>query len=80
MFSTISWVSLGLVLVGIVMHWVVLPSPRLAKRKSAADIKRLVGILRDGGYQGYVALEYEAAEDPWVAVPKWIEQLKAAVA
>jgi len=54
--------------------------PRLAKRKSAADIKRLVGILRDGGYQGYVALEYEAAEDPWVAVPKWIEQLKAAVA
>tara|TARA_B100001750_G_C15233250_1_gene459205 strand:- start:46 stop:654 length:609 start_codon:yes stop_codon:yes gene_type:complete len=35
MFSTISWVSLGLVLVGIVMHWVVLPSPRLAKRKAA---------------------------------------------
>jgi len=54
--------------------------PRLAKRKSAADIKRLVGILRDGGYQGYVALEYEAAEDPWVAVPKWIDRLKAVVA
>ena len=54
--------------------------PRGAKQKSKADLKRLVSILRDGGYQGYVALEYEAAADPWVAVPKWLGQLKTAIA
>ena len=35
MFSTISWVSLGLVLAGIVMHRFVSPSPRLAKREAS---------------------------------------------
>ena len=35
MFSTISWVSLGLVLAGIALHWFVSPSPRLAKRKAS---------------------------------------------
>ena len=54
--------------------------PRGAKHKSKVDLKRLVSILRDGGYQGYVALEYEAAVDPWVAVPKWLGQLKTAIA
>ena len=53
--------------------------PRGARQKSQADIKRLVGILRDGGYQGFVALEYEAAPDPWVAVPEWLDQLKEAI-
>ena len=53
--------------------------PHGAKQKSKADIKRLVRILRDGGYQGFVALEYEAAPDPWVAVPEWLAQLKEAI-
>ena len=53
--------------------------PHGAKQKSKADIKRLVRILRDGGYQGFVALEYEAAPDPWVAVPEWLDQLKEAI-
>jgi len=53
--------------------------PRGAKRKTKADINRLVRILQDGGYQGYVALEYEAAEDPWIAVPNWIGELKEAI-
>ena len=53
--------------------------PRGARQKSQADIKRLVGILRDGGYQGFVALEYEAAPNPWVAVPEWLDQLKEAI-
>ena len=53
--------------------------PRGARQKSQADIKRLVGILRDGGYQGFVALEYEAAPNPWVAVPEWLGQLKEAI-
>ena len=53
--------------------------PHGAKQKSKADIKRLVRILRDGGYQGFVALEYEAVPDPWVAVPEWLDQLKEAI-
>ena len=44
-----------------------------------ADIDRLVGILRKGNYQGFVALEYEAAANPWKAVPEWLAKLKKAV-
>ncbi len=53
--------------------------PRGAKQKSAADLGRLVKILRDGGYQGFIALEFEAATDPWVAVPKWLNKLKEVI-
>jgi len=53
--------------------------PRGANQKTKADINRLIRILHDGGYQGFVALEYEAASDPWVAVPDWLGQLKEAI-
>jgi sugar phosphate isomerase/epimerase len=45
-----------------------------------ADLARLVRILRDSNYQGFVALEYEARPDPWQAVPEWLAKLKAALA
>jgi sugar phosphate isomerase/epimerase len=45
-------------------------------KKEPADLARLIRILRDVNYQGYVALEYEAAEDPWKAVPGLLKQLK----
>ena len=44
--------------------------------KEEADFKRLIGILRAADYRGYVALEYEAAEEPKTAVPRHIESLK----
>jgi hypothetical protein len=44
--------------------------------KEEADLKQVVSILREAHYQGYVALEYEAAENPWTAVPKWLAKLK----
>lgn len=47
------------------------------KDKVYADLRRLIKILRDVNYQGYVALEYEAKEDPWQAVPGYLKQLKA---
>jgi sugar phosphate isomerase/epimerase len=55
------------------------------KRRSAAkhepsDLPRLAKLLREANYQGYVALEYEAAPDPWEAVPAWLKQLKEALA
>jgi sugar phosphate isomerase/epimerase len=41
-----------------------------------ADLKRLLDILRAAHFRGYVALEYEAAEDPRTAVPKAIAELQ----
>jgi hydroxypyruvate isomerase len=40
----------------------------------------VIRILREANYQGYVALEYEAPEDPWDAVPGLLKQLRAALA
>jgi sugar phosphate isomerase/epimerase len=45
-----------------------------------ADFGRLVRLLRDANYQGYVALEYEAAENPWDAVPRILRALRPLLA
>lgn len=45
--------------------------------KKPADLKRFTKILRDGGYQGWVALEYEAKEDSAIAVPRYLAEMKA---
>lgn len=50
------------------------------KGKRPADLKRIAKILRDGNYQGWVALEYEAAEDSAVAVPRILKELKGVFA
>jgi sugar phosphate isomerase/epimerase len=42
------------------------------------DPAQIARILRQANYQGYVALEYEAAPDPWQAVPVWLEKMRAA--
>ena len=46
-------------------------------KKEDADLARVVGILREARYSGYVVLEYEAAEDPKTAVPRHIKALRA---
>ena len=43
--------------------------------KIPTDLKRAINILKDCGYRGYVNLEYEATEEPIVAVPRIISQL-----
>jgi sugar phosphate isomerase/epimerase len=48
-----------------------------AKQKKPADLKRFTQALKDGGYQGWVALEYEAKEDSAVAVPRYLSEMKA---
>jgi sugar phosphate isomerase/epimerase len=50
--------------------------PAGAKEKQPADFKRLTRLLREGGYQGWVALEYEAKEDSAVAVPRYLAQMR----
>jgi sugar phosphate isomerase/epimerase len=49
---------------------------RTGKKKEEADLKKLTGILRAAHYRGYIALEYEAKEDPKTAVPRHLETLK----
>lgn len=44
-----------------------------------ADIPRAVNVLRDAKYSGYVVLEYEE-EDPYVNIPKYVDQLRALIA
>jgi sugar phosphate isomerase/epimerase len=52
---------------------------RGAAKVEPADMKRVVKILRDASYQGYMALEYEAAEDPWIAVPRLLKEMSVLV-
>ena len=49
------------------------------KAKEEADLSRVVGLLRDAKYSGFVVLEYEAQEDPAVAVPKHIKKLRSLI-
>ncbi|HMJ90013.1 MAG TPA: sugar phosphate isomerase/epimerase family protein [Candidatus Acidoferrum sp.] len=49
------------------------------KTDEPSDLKRVAKLLRDANYQGYVALEYEMAEDPWKAVPRLLEELRTAI-
>ncbi len=41
-----------------------------------ADFGRIMDILEKADYRGYIALEYEASEEPKEAVPRYIEQLQ----
>jgi sugar phosphate isomerase/epimerase len=49
------------------------------KKKEEADLSRVIGLLRDARYSGYVVLEYEASEDPMTAVPKHIKRLRSLI-
>lgn len=39
------------------------------------DWERVVGMFAEAGYKGYMALEYEAAEDPFTAVPRHLRRI-----
>ena len=48
-------------------------------KKQPADFERIVKILKDAGYRGFVALEYEEAESPFEAIPRLLDQLRPLV-
>jgi sugar phosphate isomerase/epimerase len=50
------------------------------KQKVPTDVPRFVRMLKDAKYRGYVVLEYEAAPDPYEAIPKHLEELRTAIA
>ena len=49
------------------------------EKKEPTDFDRLLKTLHDGGYAGYVVLEYEEKEDPMTAIPRHIAQIRAAI-
>ena len=52
---------------------------RKGKPKEDADLARVVSILKESRYSGYVVLEYEAAEDPIKASPGHIKTLRSLI-
>jgi sugar phosphate isomerase/epimerase len=48
-------------------------------KHEVTDLERVVKILADAGYRGYIVLEYEGKEDPTVAVPRHIATLRKIV-
>jgi sugar phosphate isomerase/epimerase len=53
---------------------------RKGKTKEPADLQRVIDILREARYSGYVVLEYTADEDPRTAVPRYVKHLRALIA
>jgi sugar phosphate isomerase/epimerase len=45
-------------------------------KREETDLARVLRILTDANYSGWVALEYEAADPPLEAIPRWIERLQ----
>lgn len=45
-------------------------------KREDTDFAKVIGILKDAGYRGYVVLEYESAEDPKTGVPRHVETLR----
>jgi L-ribulose-5-phosphate 3-epimerase len=48
-------------------------------RRQPPDVPRILKILGSSGYKGFLSLEYEAAENPRIAVPRIIAQLREAI-
>jgi sugar phosphate isomerase/epimerase len=45
-------------------------------RSEPADLEKVVDILRAAGYRGYLTLEYESKENPQIAVPRHLAELR----
>jgi sugar phosphate isomerase/epimerase len=48
-------------------------------KRTHADFNRIIDILGEADYRGYVALEYEASEEPKEAIPRHLEALQKAI-
>lgn len=48
--------------------------------RQKADLGRIVQMLKDVGYRGYIVLEYEEKDDPKESIPKVLNELREAIA
>ena len=53
-----------------------LQSLRASIENSSRLLPRIVGILKQANYRGWLALEYEDSEEPKVAVPRYLAELR----
>ena len=53
---------------------------RVNDKNTPADLARLVKILRDAHYRGYLVFEYEEPEDAYEEIPKYVQQLRKLIA
>lgn len=53
--------------------------PEYMKTTRPEYITRVAKILKDSGYSGWVALEYESPEDPYTQIPGYLDEIKAAM-
>jgi sugar phosphate isomerase/epimerase len=52
---------------------------RRGRSKEQADLSKVIGILRDAKYSGYVVLEYNAPQDPKISVPQYVKTLRSLI-
>jgi sugar phosphate isomerase/epimerase len=50
-----------------------------SQAKTVTDIPRVVGMLKQAGFRGYIVLEYESKPEPYEAIPKHLAELRAAI-
>lgn len=50
-----------------------------AGQKTPTDYAKVVRLLNDAGYAGYLVLEYEEEEDPMVAIPRHLQSIRRAL-
>ncbi len=48
-------------------------------KKVEADLGRVIRILKEASYKGYITLEYEGREEPRQAIPKHLAELRALI-
>jgi len=61
-------------------HWKPVFSGYKKSGPRVADWPRIVKILREANYHGYLALEYELKQDPHTALPDLLQKTRAALA
>ena len=66
------------------VNWQVKQSPFGAESDVALDLKKFIRIVRSSGYRGYLPIETLSARgkdyDPFTVVPKFLEELRQAIA
>ena len=70
------------------VNWQIKQSPLGVESEEASptDLKRLLHVVRDSGYRGYLPIETLSPRggggvyDPFVVVPKFLKELREAIA
>ncbi len=52
---------------------------KVSVKGEEVDMNRVVKILREANYSGYLPIEYEEKEDPMTGVPKFLKKIRAAL-